>query len=260
MPPYNPKYHHRRSIRLKGYDYTQAGLYFITICCQNRACLFGEIVNHEMILNDAGKMVLKWYYELENKFADIRCHEIIVMPNHVHFIIENAVGADLRVCPHDISDAHVGADLRVCPLKDSDEHIGSPVRVGLDDNYGEKDNPGEGDKSVEHRDAGEHGNSGEHGDSGEHGNAGEHGNGGEHGEVGEHKGSPLSRVVQWFKTMSTNEYIRGVKNNNWQRFAGKLWQRNYYERIIRNDKAYQTISQYIINNPSKWNKDTIHKE
>lgn len=120
---YNPNIHHRKSIRLKGYDYTQAGLYFITICVQNRECLFGDVRRgeptcspnttspSEMILNDAGKMVQKWYYELENKFADIRCHEMIIMPNHFHCIIENVghtVGADLRVCPDtNIADTNI---------------------------------------------------------------------------------------------------------------------------------------------------------
>jgi len=64
MNRYNPNIHHRRSIRLKGYDYSQAGLYFITICCQNRNCLFGKIVDRKMILNDAGKMAVNWYFEL----------------------------------------------------------------------------------------------------------------------------------------------------------------------------------------------------
>jgi len=53
---YNPKIHHRRSIRLKGHDYSQAGLYFLTICCKDMACLFGDVVNRKMVLNDAGKM------------------------------------------------------------------------------------------------------------------------------------------------------------------------------------------------------------
>lgn len=69
MSPYNPKFHKRKSIRLKGYDYSQAGKYFITTCCQHKKCLFGDVVNGEMIINDAGKMVEKWYYELEKNFA-----------------------------------------------------------------------------------------------------------------------------------------------------------------------------------------------
>ena len=54
---YNPAIHHRRSIRLKGYDYSQAGLYFVTICCQNHKCLFGKITNGEMALNEYGHIV-----------------------------------------------------------------------------------------------------------------------------------------------------------------------------------------------------------
>ncbi|MBL7729084.1 MAG: transposase [Dinghuibacter sp.] len=175
---YNPHIHHRRSIRLKGYDYAQAGLFFLTICCQNRACLFGEIrtnepgqppnkpMHPEMILNDAGQMIAKWYYELENKFADIRCHEMIVMPNHFHCIIEN---------------------------------------------------------------------------------------------TGTNVGANVGRVVQWFKTMTTNEYIRGVKTLQWEPFNGKLWQRNYWEHIIRNENAYNRISEYIINNPQQWANDQLNR-
>jgi len=77
---------------------------------------------------------------------------------------------------------------------------------------------------------------------------------------GEHTGSPLQRVVQWFKTMTTNEYIRGVKNKNWKPFDGKLWQRNYWEHIIRNENEYNCISQYIIDNPSKWENDKLNAD
>ncbi|HTN69062.1 MAG TPA: transposase, partial [Dysgonamonadaceae bacterium] len=76
--------------------------------------------------------------------------------------------------------------------------------------------------------------------------------------MGEHIGSPLQAVVQWFKTMTTNEYIRNVKSNDWKRFDGKLWQRNYWEHIIRNEKSYQNISEYIINNPTKWIADKLN--
>ncbi|MFN5308492.1 MAG: transposase [Candidatus Kapaibacterium sp.] len=207
MNKYNPQIHHRRSIRLKGYDYSQAGLYFVTICVQKRKCLFGKIVGTdlrvcpEMILNDAGKMVEKWYYVLEQKFPDIKCHQMMIMPNHFHCIIEN-VGA-------------IGADLRVRPItNDSDKHI---------NNHPDKHINNDSDKTE-----------------------------------GEHIGSPLYRVVQWFKTMTTNEYIRGVKNLGWQPFDGKLWQRNYYEHIIRNEKSYHNITNYIINNPANWTEDTFY--
>ena len=86
--PYNPNIHHRKSIRLKGYDYSQAGLYFITICVQDRKCLFGKIENDEMILNDAGKIADECWLEIPNHFPNAVLHEYIVMPNHVHGIVE----------------------------------------------------------------------------------------------------------------------------------------------------------------------------
>lgn len=66
----------------------------------------------------------------------------------------------------------------------------------------------------------------------------------------------LSEVVQWFKTMTTNEIIRGIKANNWQPFQGRFWQRNYYEHIIRDDKDLNSIREYILNNPTFWDCDS----
>ena len=85
--PYDPNRHHRRSIRLKGYDYSQAGAYFITICTQDRACLFGKVVNGEMQLNDAGRMVLAEWNMLPERFPHVVLDAFVVMPNHVHGIV-----------------------------------------------------------------------------------------------------------------------------------------------------------------------------
>ncbi|MDO9528111.1 MAG: transposase [Syntrophales bacterium] len=71
-------------------------------------------------------------------------------------------------------------------------------------------------------------------------------------------GSPLHVMIQWFKTMTTNEYIRGVKNNGWSRFNKKLWQRNYYEHIIRDEESCYQISEYIQTNPMKWQDDKYY--
>jgi len=71
-------------------------------------------------------------------------------------------------------------------------------------------------------------------------------------DEGAHMGAPLQRIIQWFKTMSTNEYIQRIKQNGWQTFPGKLLQRNYYEHIIRNEKELDEIRQYIVNNPLQW--------
>ena len=116
---YDPKKHHRRSIRLKGYDYASAGLYFITICVQHHTCLYGKIENGIMILNDAGRMVEKWYYELENKYPDKNCDEMMVMPNHFHCIIENVPITDGNPSDGNPSDAHVGRP-----------YVGVPITMG----------------------------------------------------------------------------------------------------------------------------------
>ena len=101
--PYNPKIHNRQSIRLKGYDYSKPGAYFLTICAQNNQHLFGEVVGNEMILNDAGKMVENWYFELENKYPNSKSREYMVMPNHFHCIIEIVDGEnDVSRDAHDV--------------------------------------------------------------------------------------------------------------------------------------------------------------
>lgn len=214
MHKYNPQIHHRRSIRRKGHDYSKPCLYFITICCQDKIFLFGNVKNGIMILNAAGEMIEKWYLALESKFPDIKCHEFVVMPNHFHCIIEN-VGENRNLTDNTLSEigtyisadqkfeniSVLGADQCVCPPNNHNNNI--PINLGIE---------------------------------------------------GEHIGSPLHRVVQWFKTMSTNEYIRGVKTMGWPPFNRKIWQRNYFELIIYDEPAYQRISKYIRNNPAKWSE------
>jgi REP element-mobilizing transposase RayT len=68
----------------------------------------------------------------------------------------------------------------------------------------------------------------------------------------------LSTMIQWFKTMTTNEYIRGVKDNIYLPFNKRIWQRNYYEHIIRNEKSFLQIEQYIQNNPRLWQEDILY--
>ena len=67
-------------------------------------------------------------------------------------------------------------------------------------------------------------------------------------------------MMDAFKSITTVEYIRGVKNLRWPRFNGRLWQRNYYEHIIRDERSYWNISRYIIKNPSKWWSDTFNRK
>jgi REP element-mobilizing transposase RayT len=102
---FNPDIHHRRSIRLKGYDYSQEGLYFVTICTQNRECLFGEITNGEMQLNPMGEIAQAEWIKTGQMRPNIQLHESIIMPNHIHGIIQithpDPVGARCtRPLPH----------------------------------------------------------------------------------------------------------------------------------------------------------------
>ncbi len=198
---YNPNIYHRQTIRLKGYDYSQAGLYFITICCQDKACLFGKISDEEMILNDAGKMIKSQWFALTDRFKNIELHEFAVMPNHFHGILQitTAVGAPL-----------VGAQL---------DNVGAQLNnvAGLDDG----DNAGRPQGHAP-------------------------------------TGKTLGDMVDAFKSVTTLEYIRGVKNCKWETFNGKMWQRNYYEHIIRNEQSHQNISDYIINNTAKWKDDKFY--
>ena len=73
-------------------------------------------------------------------------------------------------------------------------------------------------------------------------------------------GAPLSKMMQWFKTMTTNEYIRKERKNGWPPFDGKLWQRNYYEHIIRDNESLNEIREYIVNNPINWKDDEMFPE
>ncbi len=193
----NMEKHSRRSIRLKGWDYSSEGAYFVTICTQNKVSIFGDIVDGSIKLNEIGKMVNRWWIELVQKFKNIKLDEYIIMPNHLHGIIF-IVGADLSVCPESDLSVCPESDLSVCPANQN--------------------------------------------------------------KKGEHIGSPLHKMIQWFKTMTTNEYIRGVKENMWKPYDGRLWQRNYYEHIIRNEDELNLIRQYIQENPLKWNDDPENHE
>jgi putative transposase len=115
MKKFDPEIHHRRSIRLNNFDYSQPACYFISITTKGRKNLFGQIINGKMILNDAGKLIDEQWRNLTGRFTHIKLDEYIVMPNHLHGII-NIVGAT------------VGADQCVCPDNKLGEHMGSPLR------------------------------------------------------------------------------------------------------------------------------------
>ena len=192
---YNPKIHHRRSIRLRGYDYSRSGLYFITICTRNRLHLFGKIINGIMALNDAGKMVEQIWNKIPNDFNHTRLHEFIIMPNHTHGIIEitpaTPVGADSISAPMDTVPTDTRAEMDSAPT--------SLVAV-----------------------------------------------------------AGIPQIIQSFKRCSTIAYINMVKQNILPPFDKRVWQRNYWEHIIRNENEYYRIAQYIMDNPKKWALDKLN--
>ncbi len=173
---YNPDIHKRRSIRLKGYDYSQAGAYFVTICTKDRECLFGDITNGEMQLNIMGTVVQQYWNKIPRHFPNTAIDEFIVMPNHVHGII----------C---IETNFVGA-IHELPL---------------------------------------------------------------HEYKRQRRKMLLPKIIGWFKMQSAKQ-INQIRNTR----SNPVWQRNYYEHIIRNEQELNTIRKYILTNPLKWELDEYY--
>jgi REP-associated tyrosine transposase len=107
--------HRRRSLRLKDYDYSMAGAYFVTICTQDRACLFGDVVDGAMRLNEAGRMVAALWDGIAARFSGVEIDQFVVMPNHLHGILVLEHRATTRVAPTD--DGPVRAPRWVPPLQ-----------------------------------------------------------------------------------------------------------------------------------------------
>lgn len=186
--PYDPKKHHRRSIRLKGYDYGSEGLYFVTICTHQRLPLFGQIEDGEMHLTDIGKRVTDFFNALPEKYPQIGLGEFVVMPNHFHCILE---------------------------IKKSENNVTDGVNVGQADvgsaNVGQA-NMGQADPAPTMTTM------------------------------------TLGRVIGYFKYMTTKD----------ANLPHPLWQRNYYEHIIRNGNEWEKIVDYIRNNPRRWQSDRMY--
>jgi putative transposase len=176
----------RQSFRLSGYDYSQDGAYFVTVCVQGRLFLFGKVVDGKMRFNPAGRMIGKWWAEVERKFPSLKIDEYyVVMPNHFHGIVW--VQKE-EPCSRPTS-------------------VTSPVNSLLPL------------------------------------------------AKGGHTGPPLQKIMQWFKTMTTNEYIHGVKEHGWPQFQGSLWQRSFYDHVIRDEASLNRIREYISTNPLRWDLD-----
>ncbi len=181
---YNPDIHHRRYIRLKEYDYSCAGAYFVTICAWQRECLFGDIVDGEMLLSDCGWAVDTVWCELPERFKHVSLDEYVIMPNHFHGIIllADTVGALPAGRPDGNCADKQGRAVGVAPT--------GPVS----------------------------------------------------GSIG--------AIMAQFKSNVTKR-INIIRDNT----GCTVWQRNYYERVIRNDDELARAREYIVNNPFKWDLD-----
>jgi putative transposase len=121
---YDPAKHHRRSIRLKGYDYTSPGAYFVTVCVRDRECVLGDVSNGEMELSDAGHVVQACWDDLPNHYPHVQLDAFVVMPNHVHgviFLLDDPTAVGVTV--------GVGAGLRPAPTAPRGERHGLPEIV-----------------------------------------------------------------------------------------------------------------------------------
>lgn len=196
--PYNPEIHKRRSVRLKGYDYSQAGLYFITICVKDRQCLFGKIENGEMMLNDLGLLADKYWMEIPKHYPQVELHEHIVMPNHLHGIIEIMTMVDAP---------NVGTRHGVSLPNTTDNTAGTSHGMSLQSPHERK----------------------------------------------------FSQPISGSISTIINQYKSSVKrwcNKNAHEYF--QWQSRFHDHIIRSADDYQKISNYIVNNPAKWQDDKFY--
>jgi putative transposase len=168
--------HERRSIRLQGYDYAGVGAYFVTICTHARVCLLGEIAGGAIMTNAAGRAVEAIWNELPQRFTDIELDAMVIMPNHIHFIVH--------------IKAPVGA-IHESPLHECSPHTTQSRRNML-----------------------------------------------------------LPKIIGYFKMNSAKRI-----NEQRQTPGVPVWQRNYYERVIRNNDELTRAREYIVNNPLKWDLD-----
>ena len=179
--------HHRRSIRLKGFDYAQPGGYFITICTVNREYLFGTIVDGKMRLNALGKIVAEEWNKTSSIRANVELDAFVVMPNHIHgIIILNDDGG--------ITSARSRrGELQFAPTRTNPKFKSPSQTIGA--------------------------------------------------------------IVRGFKSATTKR-INALRNT----YGVPLWQRNYYEHIMRGEKDYNAICEYILNNPLQWQYDSENNE
>lgn len=194
-------FHRRDSLRLPSYDYSAAGAYFVTICIKDRVCLLGDVVDGELMCNDAAWMVQAVWEDMPHCYTGVVLDAFVVMPNHVHGIL---IFTDtVRTIPHGATDGETlrsggihGGAIHELPLR--------MVTLVL--------NPGMMKKAR--------------------------------------RNMGLSKIVGRFK-MNSAKRINEMRDTP----GVAVWQRNYYEHIIRNEETLDRLRQYITNNPVQWALD-----
>jgi putative transposase len=257
----DPRAHQRRSIRLKGYDFTQPGAYFVTICTADRQPIFGEIVNGAMRLSAAGRIVEQEWRRLVHHFPNIRLDAYVIMPNHLHgiIVINESVGAT-RQMPIKAMDGN--ALVEINHLSDT---TGSPVQEGatrtMQDMTPEHDAPGQindpsdrdGSPVREESMVWATLASQQEAIIDRDGSPIRDGSPVREGRPKGPGAGSLGAMIGQFKSR--------VKRRIWS-LAGydhiPIWHRNHYEHIIRNEMEWGRICDYIHNNPACWAEDMHH--
>ena len=230
----------RRSIRLRAFDYRTSGLYVVTICTQHRLHLFGEIVDDEMRSSSAGLMVQQTWDEIPWAYPGVEIDAFIIMPNHIHGIVYLLpTEQDLYPTSPEQDPNPVGAPPRGRPLppqnpavigKTGHERPSTKIVSNFPPVFGHQGRPRGGAPT-------------EPGPPSE-------------GGVVQPKGRlSLFEVMERYKSLTTRRYGEGVRNGGWPPYPGKLWQRDYYERIVRNERELDKFRRYIEGNPGRWFED-----
>jgi putative transposase len=197
--PTDRETHHRRSIRLPGYDYAASGAYFITICTPRGELLFGDVVEGEMVLNQWGQIAHEEWLASEGIRRELKPDAFVVMPNHIHGIVWIVATGDARA---------QGVASRI------------PVRA--------------------------------------------HGRAPQHTPV---QRTPPPRTPLQRAPRSLGSFVAGYKSavtkriNQMRGTPGQsVWQRNYWEHVVRNEESLNRIREYIENNPARWAEDQLHPD
>ncbi len=245
MPELNNS-HQRHSIRLKDYDYSQPGGYFITLVTHERRNLFGKIVQGEMQLNEFGVIAHEQWLQIPMRFDLVELGEFVIMPDHIHgiLIIHESVAAVEVV-------ESVGAGFTPARINEMTGQPQGLPRRGMDEigktEFGQPQGlPRRGTDDIGQSQFGQP----QFGQS----------------QFGQPQGLPrrelrrvtLGDIVGAYKSLVANECLKIYKLRN--EVMGKLWQRNYYEHIIRSERELNQIGEYILSNPANWDSDGENSE